>query len=263
MKTKIYYFSGTGNSLWLAKELKNILTKDTELFSIADYKYMESIEIDTNVLGFVFPVYFHSIPGMVKEFIGKAQIKGNPYIFAVAACNAVPGHAIFVVDKLLSKKGFRLSAGYKVDMPGISVVDGYLTSKEVNFQRLVASKSIIVDIAATISNQLPTAPQGDNSVKSHLANLFMTLAANKLLNPKLFYCTENCTSCNTCSKVCPADNITMSTDRKPLWGNNCQHCLACLHWCPQAAVELGTHSPGKVRFQHPCIEVTEMFKRIP
>lgn len=262
MVTKIYYFSGAGNSLWLAKELKCILNTETELFRIANYMYVGH-EIDANVVGFVFPVYFHSIPGMVKEFIETAQIKGNPYIFAVAACNAVPGHALFVIDKLLSKKGFRLSAGFKVDMPGISVVDGYLTSKEVNLDRLTASKSIIADIAATINNRLPAAPRGDKSVKSHLANLFMTFAANKLLNPKLFYCTDNCTSCNTCARVCPADNITMSTDRKPLWGSNCQHCLACLHWCPQAAVELGTHSPGKVRFQHPCIEVTEMLKRTP
>lgn len=259
MKTKIYYFSGAGNSLWLAKELKCLLNEETELFKIADYKYSVGHEIEANVIGFVFPVYFHSIPGMVKEFIETVQIKGNPYIFAVAACNAVPVHALFVVDKLLSKKGFRLSAGYKIDMPGISVVDGYLTSRKVNLQRLEASRSIIVDIAATINNKLPNAPQGDNSVKSHLANLFMTLAANKMLNPKLFYCTDNCTSCNTCSKVCPSGNITMSTDRKPLWGNNCQHCMACLHWCPQEAIELGKHSQGKARFQHPCVELNEMF----
>jgi ferredoxin len=258
MSIKIYYFSGAGNSLALAKGLKSALSENTELIRMADYKSKEIDESDVAVIGFVFPVYFESIPAIVKGFIERISIKGNPYIFAVVACNAVPGHSLFTVDKLLKKKGNRLSAGFKVDMPGVSVVDGFLTSKDVNLERIENSKIKILEIVNAINGKVYKAPEGDNSIKSHLTSRLMTFAASKMLSPKLFYTTDKCNGCGTCKKVCPVDNIKISPERKPLWGKECQHCLACLHWCPQGAVELGKYSQGKARFQHPEVERIEM-----
>lgn len=258
METKIYYFSGAGNSLGLAKALKNALSMDTELMRMVDYRYEEDMEVNAGIMGFVFPVYFLSVPTIVKEFIKKIKIKGNPYIFGVAACNARPGHSLFTIDKLLMEKGHRLSAGYTVQMPGVSIVDGFLTSAEVNIQRLEKSKSKILEIAAAINKKVPTAPEGDNSIKSHFTGRLMTLLAGQILNPKLFYTTDRCSGCNICKRICPVENINMSSDQKPLWGRKCLHCMACLHWCPQKAVELGRHSQEKARFQHPEAGLDEM-----
>jgi ferredoxin/flavodoxin len=258
MSIKIYYFSGTGNSLALAKGLKSALNENAELIRMSDYKSKEIDESDVAVIGFVFPVYFGSIPAIVMDFIERISIKGNPYIFAVAACNAVPGHSLFTLDKLLKKKGYQLSAGYKVDMPGVSVVDGFLTSQEVNLERIINSKIKILDIVNVINEKVYKVPEGDDSIKTHLKSRLITFAASKMLNPKLFYTTNKCNGCSTCQKVCPVENIKMSPERKPLWGKECQHCLACLHLCPQGAVELGKHSQGKARFKHPDVELMEM-----
>lgn len=258
MITKIYYFSGVGNSLALAKMLKSNLGMDTELIRITEYKSVDSIEINAETFGIVFPVYFHSIPAIVRNFMKKIKIKGNPYIFAVAACNAVPGHSLFTIERLLMKKGYKLSAGYKVDMPGVSVVDGFLTSEDINVKRIEDSKAKILEIANEINRKVLNKPEGINSLMSHITGSIMTTIAGKMMNPALFYTTNQCSNCGVCKRICPMENIEMSKDQKPIWGKECLHCMACLHLCPHKAVELGKHSQEKVRFRHPEISLDEM-----
>ncbi|MHB1377223.1 MAG: hypothetical protein ACYCXB_07365 [Candidatus Humimicrobiaceae bacterium] len=55
MNTEIYYFSGTGNSLAVARDItKKADGKLISIFSVLDKK---SINTDADTLGIVFPVY--------------------------------------------------------------------------------------------------------------------------------------------------------------------------------------------------------------
>lgn len=105
MSAKIYYFSGTGNSLAVARELKKHLSDETSICSITEFINEESVQADTDVLGFVFPVYFMDIPDVFKTFIEKLAFKNDTYIFAVATCNGAPGETLFNLNKCLVKKG--------------------------------------------------------------------------------------------------------------------------------------------------------------
>jgi flavodoxin len=67
MRTIICYYTGTGNALALAKELKGALGDDTQLIRVTDYQNGANIELDADTVGFVFPVYFLSLPAIVKE----------------------------------------------------------------------------------------------------------------------------------------------------------------------------------------------------
>ena len=64
----IFYFTGTGNSLYIAKEL------DEEIISIPQVIKQERLEFAADSIGIVCPVYGHEMPGMVKEFINKASL---------------------------------------------------------------------------------------------------------------------------------------------------------------------------------------------
>ena len=35
---------------------------------------------------------------------------------------------------------------------------------------------------------------------------------------------------------------------KPIWGNQCTHCMACICYCPTEAIEYGKKSIGKPRY---------------
>ena len=75
---------------------------------------------------------------------------------------------------------------------------------------------------------------------------------NKLFYPvfvhaEKFYATDECISCGKCVKVCPVNNIRIESG-KPVWGDNCTHCMACICRCPSEAIEYGKHIRGLARY---------------
>ena len=58
-KVEVYYFSGTGNSLTVARDIaKELNAKIINILSIIN---QENINSDANVLGFVFPIIILNI----------------------------------------------------------------------------------------------------------------------------------------------------------------------------------------------------------
>ena len=84
MLTKIFYFTGTGNSLAVARNIADELG-NTELISISKV-INENVSPDAPKIGLVFPVYMWGIPNMVVDFVNKLHITEDQYIFAVATC---------------------------------------------------------------------------------------------------------------------------------------------------------------------------------
>ena len=69
---------------------------------------------------------------------------------------------------------------------------------------------------------------------------------------------DKCIACGICRDVCPQDNITL-VDGKALCGTDCAQCLACVHFCPQQAVELGHKpTPKAHQYHHPSVTVADM-----
>ena len=67
------------------------------------------------------------------------------------------------------------------------------------------------------------------------------------LRAKDFYATEQCIGCGKCAKLCPLNNITIE-DKKPIWKDNCTHCMACIGNCPTQAIEYGTITKEKEQY---------------
>lgn len=63
----IFYFTGTGNSLYAAKQLEN------ELISIPQVMKRKNLEFTADSIGIAAPVYGHEVPPMVKEFLHRGD----------------------------------------------------------------------------------------------------------------------------------------------------------------------------------------------
>ena len=50
-----------------------------------------------------------------------------------------------------------------------------------------------------------------------------------------FYAKDVCIGCGKCAKLCPLNNIAI-VDKKPVWGDHCTHCMACIGNCPVEAI---------------------------
>ncbi|MDR0374993.1 MAG: EFR1 family ferrodoxin, partial [Treponema sp.] len=118
--TKIYYFSGTGNTLWSARRLAELLTP-CEIFNIAAEMKRQSITIEADAVIVLFPAYAYQTPSMARNFLLKAKIRA-PYIAALTTFGSVPGGALAETSRILKRKETPLSfAG------GIPCVENYIT----------------------------------------------------------------------------------------------------------------------------------------
>ena len=109
MKRIIYYFSGTGNSLYTARKIAKEIG-GAELISVRCEPEVLSAE-DADMIGFVCSVYEWDVPGTFREFIKNLTINKKAYIFMVATYIMVHGKCFETVEKILNEKGAYLSYG--------------------------------------------------------------------------------------------------------------------------------------------------------
>ena len=116
----IFYFSGTGNSEWIANQLSKGQNED--LVFIPEALKNEALEFDLQKdekIGFVFPIYSWAPPEIVLRFINRISLKEyqNQYLFFVCSCGDDTGLTQQVLVKALNDKGLLCHAGFSVTMP--------------------------------------------------------------------------------------------------------------------------------------------------
>ncbi len=112
MKRLLFYFSGSGNSLAMARAIAEKLG-NCELRSVVTaLKANELITADE--IGFVFPVYMHRTPKIVLRMLKLIQAN---YIFAVATNGGQMGVALSQLNTLLKRYGQKLNAGCSLQLP--------------------------------------------------------------------------------------------------------------------------------------------------
>jgi flavodoxin len=118
MSPEIYYFSGTGNSLAVARDITS--KTNGKLIPIASVVGKEPIITDADVMGIVFPTYYEpygGVPLIVRKFVAKLENIDSKYIFAICTYGSVSVNALNLLDELLELNGGRLAAGFTVNMP--------------------------------------------------------------------------------------------------------------------------------------------------
>lgn len=153
---RIYFFTGTGNSLHIAEEIAKALS-DCEIIAIRKGTDTE-IPVGYERIGFVFPTYGWSLPIMVSDFLSKARLskQGNTYLFAVATCLGIDGNAIPQVNALLKEIGCCLNYGSKIRMFGNAVTNYNMNIKvdEITRKSDVRAKPVIQDIVNKVVRRI-------------------------------------------------------------------------------------------------------------
>lgn len=257
MKTTLFYFSATGNSLHVAKSIAGKLNECT-LVSIPSMRHNEIQMTDAEGVGFVFPTHYFGLPPIVAEFIEKIVMDNVRYSFAIVTSGSSRhlNSALHQVDVLLAKKGRKLDAGFHVEM-----ISSYIPLSDlpptIKMNRKLAEADLKIQSMASVI-------QTRKSVRE-LERLWVPLQAintywkNHQLSQvdRKFSCAASCISCGNCEKVCPVNNIQLQNG-KPQWLGNCQECLSCLHFCPVKSIEFGRRTAGRKRYHHPNISAADI-----
>ncbi|MBO4665713.1 MAG: EFR1 family ferrodoxin [Paludibacteraceae bacterium] len=251
----ILYFSGTGNSLAIARKIAEAINDQV-------LPLTEAVQQDlTNEqrIGLVFPTYDFNLPPALPEMVSHLKISPKSYVFTVVTCGSMAGNCIWVLRRLLREKGIELAYSHKVSVPDNSALAfGRNPNKQLKkFERVPARMEQIIRELQAESHTL------HYSWFSLLSWLLGRPAVEKgmihCLGPKVN--ADKCTGCNTCVRVCPMDNINL-TDEKAIIGDNCTVCLACVHVCPQQAIRTNGQEARKERqYRHPDIKLKDLIKR--
>src|SRR5271157_3196304 len=97
-KVVIYYFSGSGNSLHVAKELQKRIP-GSDLKPIVSLLNNDTIKTKADTVGFVFPIHGLTVPIPVKKFVKKLNLYSAEYIFAIATRAGTWHNAFTGIDK--------------------------------------------------------------------------------------------------------------------------------------------------------------------
>ena len=123
METTIYYFTGTGNSLKVARDLSKNLV-DSELIPIAKVWQNENIVSPSKKVGIIFPLYYYGLPKIISDFLNKINFAKTDYIFAVITMGGEwEGVSLKQLEKILRAKSKTLNAGFLIQMPNNFIFD--------------------------------------------------------------------------------------------------------------------------------------------
>lgn len=255
MKVLIYYFTGTGNSLLVARKIAQrlegtMLRPVMELIGTKENEVSDdSILLDTDAVGFVFPIYFDGMPEIIRKTIEKSHFLKTKYIFTVTTSGEGTGNALYEMDSLLRSRGVRLDYGKNVVLADNSII--LRTSQTELEKRLIQIDEAADEIAAAVINLT----RNDVALQRRISlsilgriNKFAVVHYHKA--EKRMVDRTRCNRCGLCVKLCPVENILM-TEGEVKIGDHCQWCFACLNWCPQKAIKFGRIDPSK-KHQYRC-----------
>ncbi len=240
----ILYFSGTGNSRYVAKKIAE--KAQDELISLNDrIKNNDYGKVNSEKpLVFVAPVYAGRFPCIVDDFIKRVEFTGTKKAYFIGTCAQTPWKTVSYAKKVADEKGFSLSGFNSVVMPQGYVAGGGTKPKAENERVLKNAEPRIKEIAKRIADGAPLPDEKPGS--GIMSNLINPMMYATMISAKAFYAKESCAGCGGCAERCPLNNIKIVSG-KPVWGKDCTHCMACIAACPKEAIEYGKKTVGKPR----------------
>ncbi len=269
MSIEIYYFSGTGNSLHAAKELQKRLP-EAKLISMVSLFDKDEVITKGETVGFVFPLYFTTIPAPVRRFFMKLNLKSAQYTFSVVTRIGTFSVANIGVKRILKKKGKRLDFQSHLNMASNSPTGLKPGKGDKNWVNKITKKKVS-QLESEVQSQLDMIYKiilaKEKYPKKTSPNPFLSLLEQIMYlltrNTKTqidFYTDITCTSCGTCEKVCLSGKIKIHNN-KPVWQKEarCYYCYACFNFCPtQSILVKNKYTQKDGRYYHPNVTANDI-----
>ena len=244
------YFTATGNSLYAARRIGG------ELRSIPQLMKQERIELADDAVGIVCPVYCGEMPGMVRRFLEKAEIRTDYFFFVYTygmSESVAKNHAADAVQKA----GLTLSYINTVEM-----VYNYLPGFDMKDQIRKGGKKKIDErlerICGDIGRRVEKTVRVGAFRKAGMS--FLHSVGERIMIPEAaqsFIVTRSCDHCGVCAKVCPAENIIV--EDRVRFEDHCEVCFACVHNCPKNAIHLESEK-SSIRFRNEHVTLQDLIE---
>ena len=246
----VLFFSATGNTEFIARQLA--LKLGDECLNLLDrVKRGDHSPLHSEKPYIICaPVYVCEIPRFLAAYLKEQTFTGSREVYFIFTSGGYAGISGQLAKAMFRKKKMRYLGHAEFKMPRNYVANDHypmLPPEQVK-ERIHNSCRKLEQVAADI--------RAGRRLKARHVWLFETIITVPI-NPvwsklkyqtKDFYATGGCVGCGKCERLCPLNNISIK-DRKPVWGNECTHCMACIANCPTEAIEYGTISQTKEKYR--------------
>jgi len=265
MRTELYYFTGTGNGLHIAKSIQSkleLLNQEVALIPINSMDLTSRISSSAERVGIIYPTYAMSAPSIVKEFAKQMRVSSGSYLFLYAHSGGGGAKgSLYAINRILTDNGVKISGTFETTFPSNSTMMAYTDEKldKVLNEAEVSIKNHVEVIVNKGQNEVAKTTM----IKNTSATLTEKLAGafENMLQFKIISADDSCVGCNTCEKVCPVENIEMKSGR-PTFKKNCEMCMACINQCPKQSLAFGKMKKEKLlSYRHPQVELKELMYR--
>lgn len=265
MSAILYFFTGSGNSLFVAGELQKRIP-ESELVPIVSLLERDVIESQAEIIGIIFPVHGLTLPVPVKKFVGKLRVNSNQYLFVVATRAGTWHNAFTEIDKTLKKRGKNLNACFTLNMASNN--PKFKNFKPATLEELAHLEADVLkrldSIQKIVVNRENVREKAEDGMISPIGNVTKNLALFGMVLMErsrannYFYANSKCVGCGTCEKACPSRKVKM-IGNKPVWQRDvtCFFCYACVNYCPKKAVQIKSkiymksYTENNERYTHP------------
>lgn len=270
-KTVLFYFSGTGNSLAVARNIAKGLT-DAVVVPMLKEDSETCVDVDTERIGLIYPIHMNAVPRAVVRFIEKLKVVSGQYVFAVATHGGIPGAAGLYLNEVLVKQKIALDAYFEIEMinntpKGVAPkplmrLDWELSiTSELVEEKIKAADALTDEITSSVLNMERKTPHEltSNSKKMNYWIMKLLWRLSEKSKPKLdFILDEGCTGCGLCEALCTTNRIKVK-EGKPQWTTeDCNYCYACFNYCPVQAIGVKHYTKKLGRYHHPEISAADL-----
>ena len=278
MHNEIYYFSGTGNSLYVAKKLHEVIP-ESKIIPIVSLLKKEIIKITSKQIGIIFPLQGPTFPNSIKQFLEKSDLSEVEYIYAIATRGGTTSCISKEINRILRKKRKKLNSHFHITV--FNNDPKLLNKKGKDYEFRIPTKEEVIIRGDEIDNQIQYIKEIIIEKKDHnkqdktyefkygffLERLI--LFATRLMESKsikdYFYINSSCIGCGLCEKICLSNRIKMIKE-KPHWDDNilCYMCYACINYCPKESIQINSkwymksYTTEQGRYSHPYAKAEEI-----
>ena len=243
----VLYFTGTGNSRYVAQRMAEAL--GDELLSMNDrIKAGNTSPITSGErLVIVTPTYAWRIPRIVRDHLAETDFPCGAQAWFVMTCGSEIGNAAQYNHELSQKKQLTYMGTAQIIMPE-NYIAMFDAPRSEEARQIVAKAEPDIDrVIFAIRAGREFAPPRNNLYDRFMSGPVNPIFYSFFVKANAFTAGNACTGCGQCARLCPTNNITIQNG-KPVWGDNCTHCMACICRCPTEAIEYGKKSRGKPRY---------------